>query len=45
MDDRRVFIIEGEEPGWMAVRRTLTALPGISVVGSTASRHQVVEQV
>ena len=29
----------------MAMRRTLTALPGISVVGSTASRHQVVEQV
>lgn len=39
MDDRRVFIIEGEEPGWLGVRRALASLPGISVAGSTASQR------
>lgn len=45
MDDQRVFIIEGEEPGWLAVRRTLAALPGISVAGSAASQRTAAQHV
>lgn len=45
MADRRVFIIEGEEPGWLAVRRALAALPGIRVAGSAASQCTAAQHV
>ncbi len=45
MDDRRVFVIEGEEAGWLAVRRTLATLPGVRVVGTTTSQRSAAERI
>lgn len=45
MDCRRVFVIEGNEPGWPAARRALASLPGICVAGFAASQRTAAEHV